>query len=96
MVGSDDYGNIVSHGETASRELVAEDLELSQPRPDEREAGIGAGLRERDTLAQEPVAGMDRVTAAFARRQGKLLCVEIRAGAPAFVIGSSPSRGQKL
>ncbi len=62
--------------------LVAEQRQLFHRGADEGETGLAAGLREVGALAQESVAGMDRVAAALARDRDDVHGVEVssRAG----------------
>jgi hypothetical protein len=57
--------------------LVAEQGQLLHRGADEGDSRLSAGLREIGALAQEPVAGMDRVAAALARDRQQRRNIEI-------------------
>ncbi len=67
--------------EFAGPRLVAEEFELRWRRADEGDAGLGAGAGETGALAQEPVAGMERIGAALPGRRDQGRDVEVGGGA---------------
>ncbi len=82
------------------RNLVAEQFERRRLRPDEGDACIDAGLRERSVLAEEAVAGVHGVAACAPRRLHHGLNVEIgpRAAAGDFdrLIGKAHMQRQRI
>ena len=74
-------------GQGARACLVAEELELLDGRADEEEPGALAGAREVGALAQEAVAGVDRVAAGAARDVDEARDVEV-GGGPDRIEGS--------
>ena len=80
LLGAGDDRNTGADGHGARGGLAAHERDGLGRRPDERQAGVAAGTRERRVLGQESVAGMDRVGAGSARDVEDRLDVEVAAG----------------
>ena len=70
-------GDACSLGQRPRRHLVAKEFERFGSRPDEAQPMAGTEAGEGGVLAQEPIAGMDRVAAILLRQRDDLLGVEI-------------------
>src|SRR5581483_5599859 len=80
-VGAAQNGNSRSFGEFARANLVAEEIEHLGAGADERDTRFGASPGERGILAQESVAGVNRVTSGFGGNGDYLFDIEIGRGA---------------
>ncbi len=72
-----DDGDARRRHESARFGLVAHALDRLGRRPDEHDPGAAARVGEAPVLGEEPVAGVNRVRAALARRREDALGVEI-------------------
>ncbi len=76
-VGAGQDGHAGLAGDPARGGLVAEQIQRLRAGADEDQPGIGAGAGEGRVLAEEAVAGMDRVAAGFAGGSDDLGGVEV-------------------